>query len=431
MNIHRAAGSHDGTRRPQNDSVDIDDPRVVAAAQEYLAAIESGRPLNRTEFLARHRDIAGDLAQCLEGLELVHAAAADMRKAEAVQSAVRKTAAAHADSQNSSLPLGDFRIVREIGRGGMGVVYEAIQLSLGRRVAVKILPFAASLDPKHLQRFKNESQAAAQLHHTNIVPVYAVGSERGVHFYAMQMIDGEPLSQLIEHLRQQSGKTPTDDGRAPGATTRTLRAAGSRTAGRSITPGSVGAPGRRGGNDPTMPLGTPASPPGPVSRSGPDSRSGAGPQAGRPTVTVADIPTVTAQGSSTVLSDSHSSRPEYFRTVVRLMQQTALALEHAHEMGIVHRDIKPANLILDRRGNIWVTDFGLAQFHADANLTRTGDMMGTLRVHEPGASGRRSRGARSSHRHLFAGRDALRNADAGTGVPRRQSTGFDRPDPER
>ena len=99
-------------------------------------------------------------------------------------------------------PLGDFRLVREIGRGGMGIVYEAVQLSLGRRVALKVLPFAAALDPKQLQRFKNEAQAAAHLHHTNIVPVYAVGAERGVHFYAMQLIEGHNLAAVIADLRR-------------------------------------------------------------------------------------------------------------------------------------------------------------------------------------------------------------------------------------
>ena len=71
--------------------------------------------------------------------------------------------------------LGDYRLLREVGRGGMAVVYEAEQVSLGRRVALKVLPFAAVLDPKQLQRFKNEAQAAAHLHHQNIVPVYFVG----------------------------------------------------------------------------------------------------------------------------------------------------------------------------------------------------------------------------------------------------------------
>ncbi|HZN56838.1 MAG TPA: tetratricopeptide repeat protein, partial [Planctomycetota bacterium] len=105
-----------------------------------------------------------------------------------------------------ALRLGDYRIHREAGRGGMGVVYEAEQVSLGRRVALKILPFAAVLDPKHLERFRNEAHAAALLHHTNIVPVFSIGCERGVHFYAMQFIDGHSLQRVIEDLRRRSKK---------------------------------------------------------------------------------------------------------------------------------------------------------------------------------------------------------------------------------
>ena len=101
--------------------------------------------------------------------------------------------------------LGDYQVLGEIGRGGMGVVYEAVQISLGRRVALKVLPFAAAMDPKQLQRFKNEAQAAAHLHHTNIVPVYSVGCERGVHFYAMQYIEGQTLAAVIRELRQLAG----------------------------------------------------------------------------------------------------------------------------------------------------------------------------------------------------------------------------------
>ncbi len=99
--------------------------------------------------------------------------------------------------------LGDFRIVREVGRGGMGVVYEAEQVSLQRRVALKVLPFAATLDPRRLLRFQNEARAAGQLHHTNIVPVHAVGCERGFHYYAMQFIEGQTLAALIADLRRQ------------------------------------------------------------------------------------------------------------------------------------------------------------------------------------------------------------------------------------
>src|SRR5207247_1085102 len=110
----------------------------------------------------------------------------------------------------ASIPaeLGDFRILREVGRGGMGVVYEAEQVSLCRRVALKVLPFAAAMDSKQLQRFKNEAQAAANLHHTNIVPVYWVGCDRGVHYYAMQYIDGQSLAQVIADLRLQIADLP-------------------------------------------------------------------------------------------------------------------------------------------------------------------------------------------------------------------------------
>jgi hypothetical protein len=97
--------------------------------------------------------------------------------------------------------LGDFRILREVGRGGMGIVYEAEQISLGRRVALKVLPFGAMMEPRQLQRFHTEARAAAGLHHSNIVPVFAVGSAHGVHYYAMQFIEGRTLAQLIGEQR--------------------------------------------------------------------------------------------------------------------------------------------------------------------------------------------------------------------------------------
>src|SRR5207244_12227998 len=106
--------------------------------------------------------------------------------------------------------LGEYRLSREVGRGGMGIVYEAHQISLNRRVALKVLPFAAALDPKQLQRFKNEAQAAAQLHHNFIVPVYAVGYERGIHYYAMQFIEGQSLAAMIRELRQISASRQPD-----------------------------------------------------------------------------------------------------------------------------------------------------------------------------------------------------------------------------
>jgi serine/threonine protein kinase/WD40 repeat protein/Tfp pilus assembly protein PilF len=174
-----------------------DDPRVIAALEEYVTALEGGRRPDRKEFLDRYPELAPVLGECLGGLAFVHSAAPELQ-----QQPTQATAEPPA-------PLGDYRIIREVGRGGMGVVYEAVQLSLSRRVALKVLPFASTLDPRHLQRFKNEAQAAAQLHHTNIVPVYAVGCERGVHYYAMQFIDGQTLADVVRDLsREDSGGAP-------------------------------------------------------------------------------------------------------------------------------------------------------------------------------------------------------------------------------
>src|SRR5262249_50839350 len=105
--------------------------------------------------------------------------------------------------------LGDFEIVREVGRGGMGVVYEARQVSLNRKVALKVLNNSFGLSPKAVPRFRREAEAAAKLHHTNIVPVYATGEENGTHFYALELIDGPSLDTVIRQLRQaQDGKAP-------------------------------------------------------------------------------------------------------------------------------------------------------------------------------------------------------------------------------
>ena len=123
------------------------------------------------------------------------------------RSAPRGTLAKETESsppESVARQIGEYRIVREIGRGGMGIVYEAHQKSLNRQVALKILPFAAVLDQRQIARFRNEAQAAAQLHHPHIVPVFAVGQEQGVYYYAMQLIDGQSLEQVIAQLRNEA-----------------------------------------------------------------------------------------------------------------------------------------------------------------------------------------------------------------------------------
>src|SRR5262249_24154347 len=152
---------------------------VDRLAEEFAERLRRGEKPSITEYVERHPEHADAIRELFPALEMME------QLKPASGDATGPVLAPYA-----SMPerLGDHRIRREIGRGGMGVVYEAEQVSLGRHVALKVLPPAALLDPQHLERFHREENAAARFHHTNIVPVYGVGEYQGVHFYAMQYI---------------------------------------------------------------------------------------------------------------------------------------------------------------------------------------------------------------------------------------------------
>ncbi|HZU38068.1 MAG TPA: protein kinase, partial [Gemmataceae bacterium] len=179
----------------------------------YVEEAEAGRPPDRQRLLDAHPDFRAELEEFFASYGQVDRLAAPVRRASRDAGLVRASSGVGKGRDNQPPPdigeLGDFRLLREVGRGGMGVVYEAEQISLRRRVALKVLPFAAAIDPRQLQRFKNEAMAAAHLRHESIVPVYAVGQERGVHYYAMQFIEGQSLASLIAGLRRLSGEPST------------------------------------------------------------------------------------------------------------------------------------------------------------------------------------------------------------------------------
>jgi len=187
--------------RPSVLGSDID-PAVAELIEDLVTRLQAGEAVDVAAVIAAHPQHADQLRRLLPAVEALAQLGRSASAEDAAPPPVRT------DGEQATGTLGDFRLIRQVGRGGMGIVYEAEQVSLGRRVALKVLPFAATMDPRHLQRFHNEARAAAGLHHTNIVPVYAVGEERAVHFYAMQFIEGQTLAAIIADLRRRAGSAP-------------------------------------------------------------------------------------------------------------------------------------------------------------------------------------------------------------------------------
>jgi tetratricopeptide (TPR) repeat protein len=350
------------------------DPALADAVAEITDRLHAGERVDLAPYLARCPGGAGLLWRLFPALEALDGLrpAADPAAAGAGKPA---------DAGELPQTLGDFRILREVGRGGMGIVYEAEQISLGRRVALKVLPLAATLDPRQLQRFKNEAMAAAHLQHQHIVPIYFVGCERAVHFYAMQFIDGHSLAAVIHELRQLSGRDKADAARG---------GAGRGTRGQRR--GSRPAPAGPATTDYRPHSAWAAAPTRAIPNSGPPPADeplwvATPPTGPTPTPLPPQPPPRDARGPDTapanLSADASIRSTAYFRTVARLGEQAAEALQHAHDMGVIHRDIKPGNLLLDGRVNLWVTDFGLAHMESEAGLTMTGDLVGTLRYMSP------------------------------------------------
>jgi WD40 repeat protein/serine/threonine protein kinase len=311
-------------------------------ADEFAERYRRGERPALQEYIDRHPALADDIRDLFPALAAVEQVKEDRRD-------VPEPVA------GGPLPplqrLGDYRIVREVGRGGMGVVYEAEQLSLGRRVALKVLPHKLP-DARAKQRFEREARAAAKLHHTNIVPVFGFGEHDGLPFYAMQFIQGLGLDDVLVELKRMQSGGPVGDVPA--------RDASAADVARSLLTGQF-APAAEATVD-HAPQPRSETPTPPASRCS-DSW--------------------TLSGSSAALPGQ--GRATYWQSVARIGVQVADALEHAHKQGVLHRDVKPSNLLLDAIGTVWVTDFGLAKADDQPNLTHTGDILGTLRYMPPEA----------------------------------------------
>ncbi|MDV6028997.1 MAG: protein kinase [Phycisphaera sp. RhM] len=296
-------------------------------AEEHLAELveaivhqlQAGRSVDLSDYSRRYPHLAEQLRDLIPTLRFLDGA----REVSVWSTPTRQTEnginARAAAVEDGVRQLGDFQIECEIGRGGMGVVYRARQITLDRLVALKVLPFAAITHERQLARFQVEAQAAAGLHHPGIVPVYSVGCDAGMHYYAMQYIEGTSLTVVLNGLRNQVSQS-----------------------------------------DPTLDLN--------ASRGERAATSGQ------------TVQSTSGSGSQFSLS---SNATYHFRAMAELGVQAAEALEHAHRSGVIHRDIKPGNLLVDQEGKLWITDFGLARIEQDSELTQTGDLVGTLRYMSP------------------------------------------------
>jgi serine/threonine protein kinase/WD40 repeat protein len=301
-------------------------------AHEFAERYRRGERPALDEYTQRYPDLATQIRELFPALVVME------QFGSVAGEPAREIAAASVPRQ-----LGEYRILREIGRGGMGIVYEAVQESLGRHVALKVLPLHHLLAHSHRERFEREAKAAARLHHTNIVPVFGIGVHDGIHYYAMQYIQGQALDIVLREVqRLRSGEMAVPRQPLTGSIAQGLLA-GSAAERPALPP--VGAPASESTNQSSS------------------SPSGA-----------------VASGQSDLTASSYT---RYFAGVARVGIQVAEALAYAHSMGIVHRDIKPSNLLLDTQGITWITDFGLVKDEGGGDLTTPGDIVGTIRYMAP------------------------------------------------
>ncbi len=354
---------------------------IEVLAEEFVERWRRGEHPSLSEYTRKYPELAEAIADLFPALLVMERV---KPRAEGKQAGGGADASSPTDLVDPKRTrLGDFRILREVARGGMGVVYEAVQESMGRRVALKILSLCGRLSSTQLQRFQLEACSAGRLHHGNIVPVYGVGEHDGVHYYAMQFIHGHGMDAIVDDLRRLRGLE--DGAAAPQSERRTLLVScvsgSSMALARSLAGGGFETPGPDGQASATgAGAGLPPLCDASIRNEGPSPEERIG---GAPSLSSAASTVATEPDSIDTSSVSLGTESQFYCSVARIGAQVADALAYAHGQGVLHRDIKPSNLLLDVAGRVWVTDFGLAKVEGSDGPTRTGDIVGTVRYMPP------------------------------------------------
>ncbi len=340
-------------------------------AYEITRRIRDGERPQVEEYVRRYPDLAEDIRELFPVL-------ADF------ELAIHDNPLRHVAVPPSRAPrITGYLLGRRLGRGGMGVVYEAEHQLLRRQVALKVLAGSLMHDNTARERFRREARAAGRLHHTNIVPIYEVGEEGDTLYYSMQLIDGYGLDRVIDDIRRIriSNNSPPPPEQNP--------AAGPRDRGKSISDVELArsllrdelqadkATYRTYDNEvssqqkPVLDETTTLHPSLPAAQDAP---------AGEVVLPVS-LP-VSMRNPPDSSSRSRSRDTRYYKALARLGMQVASGLSYAHARGVIHRDVKPSNILLDASGTAWVTDFGLAR-DGESELTATEDVIGTFRYLAP------------------------------------------------
>lgn len=348
---------------------DRDDPDAVEKIVEaFTDLMRAGKTPKVDQWVQRYPQYADQLQDLLSSVAMI----------EGLKNYSPATSQPQGRFENLDLPdyLGEYRIVREVGRGGMGVVLEAVHETLGRHVAIKVMAPGISASAKHVERFHHEAIAAASLHHTNIVSVFGAGEDQGFHFYVMEYIDGESISRLLKREKVEGQETcllpfvptRTQLGDSTAEPSPTIGFSQNEISQNDVFQNDVSqndvAEHDVGENALPTPMSdfataTPGQPAAPVGEAG---------------------------DTSGVLQGNPST--DRFKWIANVGEQVADALSYAHEKEILHRDIKPANLVLDGNGTVWLTDFGLAKHMGVlapelSAMTATGDILGTPQYMAP------------------------------------------------
>ncbi len=332
----------------------------------FLARFRKGERPALADLVARHPDLAEQLEEIIPALvELEQHGVATGSLSGSRADAGGSTGGDHPES------LGDYTILRRVGGGGMGEVYEAEHQSLKSRVALKVMHPRFRANDKYLRRFHVEARAAARLHHTNIVSVFDYGAQGGVCYYAMQYIQGQPLDRVLTDLRRLRADAP-----APKSATLPI-SRGEPAVAAPSTPLTVAERLMTGRFADARPTNSEM----PRAEEFATSHPGAHSVTADPAEAEASALNEPPSFASSSLGGSAQGR--YDREVARICAQVADALDYAHRSGVLHRDIKPPNLLLDDLGNVWVTDFGLAKLEDGEDSSHSHDLVGTLRYMPP------------------------------------------------